>query len=469
MNTQNIFTSSQIARACDGAALFGWPQATARGVCTDTRNILPGQAFFALEGERFDGHDFLPMAADGGASVFVISRWPNSWRPPTGTATVRVADTRTALLSLAAWHRRRLGAKVIAVTGSYGKSTVKAMLGAILKRQGHCTVAAASYNNRIGVALSLLAATARDDYVVLEMGTNHPGEIDELAAAARPHVAIITAVGEVHLEGLGSLAGVREAKAELIPHILPGGMLILNADSPHCAALAERFDGKVLTFGEDEGADVRAREVRTVAEGWGFEIGPASYLLPCSGRYNVLNATAAAAAAQALGVPAGAAAVALAGFEPPALRYQRVELGGVRFILDCYNSNPPAMRAATDCFLREPAPARRIVVCGDMLELGDRAKRLHRGIGAHLGASEVEALVAIGPLSRELVRGWHQTAAPGRPALHFESAEQAWWPLWQMLREGDTVLVKGSRAMRLEDIVQRISERLQERRKEAAA
>jgi len=461
----NNFSAALIAEACRGELAAGAPTATANGISTDTRTLRPGQAFVALTGPNHDGHDYLDDAVEAGAPILIVQR-PDAPRAH-GVAVIRVTDTERALLRLAAWHRGRLSATVLAITGSYGKSTVKAMTAAVLSRVGPCTVAPASYNNRIGVGLTILSATPEDEFLVLEMGTNRPGEIDELAAAARPHVGVITAVGPVHLEGLGDIGGVKEAKAELIPHLLPDGALVLNGDDERCASLASRYDGAVFSFGVGEGADLRPTRIFPAAEGWTFDAAGRRFRVPVGGRYNVMNAAAAVCASIAAGAGLRAAREGLADFQPPPLRYERRVLGGVEFILDCYNSNPVALRAALRSFLREKNPGRKVVVCGDMLELGERSHALHRQAGRALADAGVDLLIAVGKLSSQTVAGWHDAALPSQDAAYFADAEAAWGPLLAELEPGDAVLLKGSRGVHLETIVERIAERL-EARKEAA-
>jgi UDP-N-acetylmuramoyl-tripeptide--D-alanyl-D-alanine ligase len=471
--TVTTYTAPGIAAACGGRLIAGAPGAAADSVCTDTRKLQAGQAFFALRGETFDGHDYLPRAVQAGATVFVVdhlpSSWraPDGWRAPEGTAVVRVANTARALLALAGQHRSSLKGRVVAITGSFGKSTVKSMTAAILSRAGRCSVAPKSFNNRVGVALTLLAAGVDDDYVVLEMGTNHPGEIDELARAARPHLGVITAIGEVHLEGLGDLAGVREAKAEMIRHIVAPGRLVLNGDCVLCTSLAGRCPGWVRTFGMRPGCSVQPERVLRRGDGWCFDALGQRFYLPVSGRYNVINAAAAICAALELGVPPQTAAEALACVELPAMRYERRRLGDVLFVCDCYNSNPTALRAALESFMAEPVRGSRVVVCGDMLELGRDARRIHRRLGAELAASGVDMLIAVGPLARSMLVGWQEKRRASQASLHFETAEKAWLPLYQLVSAGDAVLLKGSRRMALEIIPERISQALQQQ-KEAA-
>ncbi len=461
-------TAAEVARVCSGRLLHGPAEALARGISTDTRTLRRGQAFFALAGPRFDAHDYLPEAVEAGAPLLVVHRRPEGLHLPEDRTLVQVHDTERALLELAGWHRRRLHALVTAVTGSCGKSTVKDMIGLILDRKGRCTAAPASFNNRIGLARTLLSASPRDRFLVLEMGTNQPGEIDELAAAGIPHLGVITAVAPAHLEGLGDVAGVREAKAELIPWLPPEGTLVLNADDPACRGLAERFPGRVRTFGFSGQADLRPRAVHRTDSGWSFCALGREFLLPGHARYNVMNAAAALCAATAAGAAPETAAEALRGFRPAPLRYEERCLGGVRYILDCYNSNPRAVGAALRSFAHEQPPGRKALVLGDMLELGPNAADLHRDVGRAAADSEVELLVTVGPLARHMLEGWHAAALPPRRALHFRSADQAWQPLLTWLRPGDAVLLKASRRMRLEHIVEQIAEFIATPRKEAA-
>jgi UDP-N-acetylmuramoyl-tripeptide--D-alanyl-D-alanine ligase len=448
---------------------WGDPLRRACGVSTDTRRLQAGQAFFALTGSRFDGHDFLALADGCGAAILVAERVPEDAVPSPQAALVLVSDTSRALLDLASARRRYLRARVAAVTGSYGKSTVKQMLGAVLSRESCCTIAPASYNNRIGLALTLLSASADDDFVVLEMGANHAGEIAELACAARPELAVVSAIGEAHLEGFGDLRAVQAAKAEVVDGLPADGTLILNADDPLCMELAEGFTGSVRTFGQAAHADVRPSALRRAPVGWQFEIGAWTFCVPSSARYDVLNACAAVCAAAALGASPLAAAAGIRCLRKPAMRYERMDLGGVTFFCDCYNSNPPALRAALASFAEEAAAGRHIVVCGDMLELGSRSAELHRECGAAAAESGADALFAVGGMAGSLIEGWRGAALTGVNAYAFATAEDAWEPLWWELQPGDCVLIKGSRGVRLETIVERVAEFLGREREELAA
>lgn len=458
----NTFTAAEIADACSGRVEAGPGDAMACGISTDTRQIEPGQAFFALVGDRHDAHDFVPQALEHGASVVIADRYKEEW-PVKGDASVVVVDDTTAALgALASWHRDRLNAVVIAVTGSCGKSTVKNMSAKIVGRHGSCTFAPKSFNNAIGVPLTLLSATMEDDFVVLELGANAPGEIDELAALARPDIGIITCIGECHLEGFGDLYGVRDAKAELTRHVSEDGVLILNADDRLCLSTGKGYGGRIVTFGFSNEASVRPVAVRRREDTWQFHALDCQFSLPLPGRYNVRNAAAALAVGREAGVDPHVAAEALGQFSLPPLRFRRRQMGGVTFIEDCYNSNPTAVRAAVDTFTEESVSGRRVMIFGDMLELGEEASRLHQRTGRYLAGEDIQMLVAIGDHGRDLLRGWNRAASASRQAMRFKTAEEAWESIWKELKPGDCVLIKGSRATGLETITDRIEQHLQQ-------
>ena len=460
--TPNTFTAAQIADACSGRIEVGPKGAAAGGISTDTRDIEPGQAFFALVGERHDGHKFVPQALEKGASIVIAERINPDWPVSSETSVVIVEDTTTALGDLAFWHRNRLNAKIVAITGSCGKSTVKNMTAEILSRHGQCTSAPKSFNNSIGVPLTLLSATPDDDYVVLELGANAPGEIDALASLARPDIGIITCIGECHLEGFGDIYGVRDAKAELTRHVSEEGTLVLNADDRLCLSTGRGYEGKLVTFGLSEAASVRPVAVRQHGDGWVFYAMGCQFSLPLPGRYNVRNAAAALAASAEVGADPHVTAEALGQFSLPPLRFRRRQMAGVTFIEDCYNSNPTAVRAAVDTFTEEPVSGRRVMIFGDMLELGKEAARLHQRMGRYLAGEDIQMLIAIGEHGQDLLRGWNRAASASRHAMRFETAEDAWRSIWKELRPGDCVLVKGSRGTELETITERIAQHIQQ-------
>jgi UDP-N-acetylmuramoyl-tripeptide--D-alanyl-D-alanine ligase len=430
---------------------------------------LPSQVFIALKGERHDGHQFIPEAISTGSPIIVADHSDKSWPLSPQTALIQVRDTTQALIDLATWHRRRLTGKVIAVTGSCGKSSVKTMTASILRQFGPCTMAEKSYNNHIGVPLTLLQASPDDKTVVLELGTNHHGEIDRLGAITRPDIGVITCIKKCHLAGLGDKNGVKEAKAELISHIREGGTFVLNADDPLCMSLAPRFDGEVLTFGIDSPADVRCSNVKTVGCGQFFKAANMEFHIPVSGKHNVLNAAAAICIAKTLGASRQNMLLGLSHLRLPHLRSEIRTIGGVRYLLDCYNSNPAAMRAATEAFLEMPSEGNRIVVCGDMLELGDESHSLHVETGRMLAEKPLTTLIAVGQHGASVIEGWKEKATPQQKAFHVPEPDKAWMFVAELSKPGDSVLIKGSRKLELEQIPEAIAEYLNVNEKGEAA
>jgi len=451
------FTAADIAAACGGYPVNGPANMPARNISTDSRRIESGEAFVALHGERHDGHTFVPQALQKGASVAVVERVEPGWNADEATL-VKVDDTGDALLDLARWHRDRLNATVAAVTGSCGKSTIKNMLSAILSRESSCTAAPSSFNNRVGVPLTLLDADLDDGFVVCEIGANAPGEIDELATCVRPDGAVVSCIGDCHLEGFGSREGVRDAKSEIVPHITEGGTLVLNKDDPLCMTLKDEHDGPVRTFGLSEEAWLTPRGMERRAGSWVFRARGETFHLAAPGRYNVTNAAAAMTLALNVGCSLEAVKEGLAEVSLPPMRYETSEIQGVTVVEDCYNSNPTAARAAVDAFLDQPVAGRRAVVFGDMLELGERAPELHREMGEFLGRRDIQLLVAVGEYGRQVLNGWSSVASSARQAMHFQEPERAWKPVWDKVEAGDGLLLKGSRKVGLERIVNRIRE-----------
>ena len=420
-------------------------------VSTDTRTLQPGALFVALQGPNFDGHAFIAAARDKGAAGALVSVPPESSLP-----WIRVEDTRLALGRLAAaWHER-CAVPLLAVTGSNGKTTVKEMIAAILAQQGPVLATRGNLNNDIGMPLTLLSL--RDErFAVLELGANHPGEIAYLTRIAQPDVAVITNAGAAHLEGFGDLAGVARAKGEILAGLIRSGTAILNADDPYLGYWRELANGKrVLTFGFDVAADVQATpaavETRWTESGFQTRVlvrspaGEFTLRLQLAGEHNLRNALAASAACLALQIPVTSIQQGLAGVQPVAGRLQtRLTATGLRVIDDSYNANPDSVNAAIKVL--QSAPGRHWLVMGDLAELGEAAVSLHAGIGERARAAGIDRLWCCGPLSRAAVE---QFGPNGR---HFEDRETLAAALNQAVRVGDTVLVKGSRSSRMEQVV----------------
>ena len=417
------------------------------GATTDTRRLTPGQAFFALRGPRFDAHDFLAEAGRLGAAVAVAEHGD-----PRTLPIVRVEDSLVALGQAAAAWRRRFDIPVAAVTGSAGKTTVKEMLAAIAGQAGPVLATKGNLNNEIGLPLTLFRLSGEHRRAVLEMGANHAGEIRRLTAIGAPDVGIVTMAGPAHLEGFGSLEGVAHAKGELFQGLAPGATAVINADDVF-APLWHEFAGDrpILTFGTKD-ADVRCDE--PVADGSGGQVvamtGPFGSLqvtLRLPGRHNAINALAAAAAAHALGHDSGEIRRGLESVRPQPGRLQiRSGLGGSRLVDDTYNANPEAVRAAVDYLVS--IEGRPFLALGDMGELGPGAAEMHAEVGRYARQHGVLRLFAVGELSR------HAAEAFGEGASVYASPAELVAALAEALDADVNLLVKGSRSMRMERVVE---------------
>ncbi len=449
----SCFTAARVA-ADTGGALSGPGGVALGGFSIDTRTIRPGDCFVAIRGPRFDGHDFVPDAVRKGAAGIVVDR---AVEVRAGVPVVGVTDAVEAVGRLAAAHRDRLRARVIAVTGSNGKTTTKEMLSHILRGRLRVAGAVKSYNNAIGVPLTLLGASGDDEVLVVEAGTNHPGELAALGAVIRPDVAVITHVGPSHLEGLGDEAGVAREKASLLDHVRAGGTAVLNADNAWTAAMAQTCRHRAVTFGVGHGAQVKAVDIQWQARAIRFRVGETVFRLEMLGEWNVHNALAASAAAREAGVPVEESAERLKGFNPPGMRMEVREAGGIVWVNDAYNANPASTLAAIAEFSRLKPSGRRVVVFGDMRELGPESPRFHRSIGEALARIDLGCAVFVGVEVGPAAARFRELTGDRVAVREVPDAGAASKALAQYLRPGDMVLLKGSRAMALERVLDSFS------------
>ena len=418
------------------------------GVTTDSRSLRAGELFVALEGPRFDGHDYLDAAAAAGAAAALVRR------AHPALPCIEVADPLAALAQLAAAWRARFDIPLVAVTGSSGKTTVKELLAAALAGLGPVLATRGNRNNHIGVPLTLLELRDAHRAAVIEMGMNHAGEIAHLADLARPTVGVIGNAGAAHLEGLGSVAAVARAKGELIEHLPPNAVAVLNADDANLPLWRDLAGARrVVSFGLDRPADVSA-DYALAADGSAIELhtpaGDVSTRLPLLGRHNVMNALAACAAALAVGGRLADIATGLASVRPvPGRLYALPGKGGARLIDDSYNANPLSVHAAIAVL--SGLPGERALVLGDMGELGAEGARLHAQCGAAARAAGIEHLITLGPLSA------HAAAAFGAGAVACTGLERAIDAAGALLRPDLTVLVKGSRSAGMERVVRALA------------
>jgi len=465
-----VFTGEELARAT-GGRWSGAAPARAIGISTDSRQLSPGSAFVALRGERFDGHQYLGMAAGRGACCGIVSRdWAAATYPIDATlptmALLAVESPLAALGALARWHRRRFDVPVVAVTGSTGKTGTREMIAAILRTRGPALTTEGNLNNEVGLPLTLLGLDASHRAAVVELGMNHAGEIARLCAIAEPQIGLVTNAGPAHLAHFGTVEAVADAKAELYRGLPPGGVAVANADDARMLKRAQASGRRLLTFAVGRGrrGDVVALEVLEHGpQGLRFLLGIGSreleVRLPLVGVHQCQNAAAAAAVAVAFGCDDREILRGLGGVRPVGRRMRPLALSGGALLLDdCYNANPVSMAAAlrTAAELASARGGRALAVLGDMLELGEAEEEAHRALGVQ-AAGALAALGTFGPRSTVTAAA---ARAAGLSAGEVLAAEEI-APLvdWVRARLGpaDVLLVKGSRGMKLERLVEALS------------
>ncbi|MDY6852381.1 MAG: UDP-N-acetylmuramoyl-tripeptide--D-alanyl-D-alanine ligase [Thermodesulfobacteriota bacterium] len=451
---------AEAALAVGARSRPGLAEITLSGVSTDTRTIRPGELFVALCGENFDGHGFVKKAFEQGAAAAVIAGEAD---PVRGRPCLRVPDTLRALGDLAAWLRQRQPLKVLAVTGSNGKTTTKEMLVKIISRKYKTLATKGNFNNLVGLPLTMFGLRPRHRAAVLEMGMNRPGEIARLTEIARPDVGLVTNIGPAHIEKLGDLRGVARAKGELYAGLKDKAVAVVNQDDPLVTEMAGAFGGEKLTFGFSRQAQVHVRGLRLRGlKGSTFEIvtpsGPAQISFSLLGRHNVANALAAAAGALALGLTTEDIQAGLEDFSPFPGRMNLKRLQGPVYLFDdTYNANPASTKAALRVLAALRGQGRILAVLGDMLELGPAAGPEHTAIGRTAAEMGVDILAAVGNEARALADEAGKTGMPKTKVLWFaEATEAADW-LRNEIQPYDRVLVKGSRGMRMERIVKRLT------------
>jgi len=446
-----------------GADIKGKPDAkVARrrvDICIDSRSMKSGKIFWALRGEKFDGHDFVDQGFNQGGDAAVVNK---EWLDQNGKPAhvyVPVGDTQEALTALARSYAERFRIPKIGVTGSNGKTTTKDMIAAVLRKSGKVLATEGNFNNHVGLPLTLFGLRSQHRYAVLEMGMSNPGEIRVLSETAKPGLAVVTNIGQAHLETMGSREAIREEKLSIIAGFPGGrGTLFLNVDDPMLCDFRPPAKTRLVTFGIQRG-QIKPTDVKLDSDGCAtFRIGRTMFRLPVPGLHNVYNALAAISVGLHLRIPKSDIAAALASFSPPKFRMQVRRIHGVTLLDDCYNANPASMRAALATLAAQESHGRRIAVLGDMLELGSESNTLHAEIGHYLVEMGVDELFTFGDASRHLNQAARTKGLPRRAAHHYSDFNLMMEDLTSSLTPGDSVLVKGSRGMRLE----RVSETLKQ-------
>jgi UDP-N-acetylmuramoyl-tripeptide--D-alanyl-D-alanine ligase len=450
-------TLQDIRRAINGRSTHPLPAfgPVVTAVCTDTRQMRSDALFIALKGDRFDGHKFLETAAAAGAVAAVVSEIPPE--APENLRLVVVPDTRVALGKLARTVRTALRAKVIAVAGSNGKTSTKHLIDAVLRVKLTGSFSPKSFNNDIGVPMTIFPADDRQDYLVLELGTNHPGEIANLTRIAQPDVAVITNCGEEHLEFLGDLAGVRRENASIVEGLNPEGALIVNGDEPALLDAVTKYPGKRITFGLSKTNDLFATDIDCDATGTRLKLnGRADVFVPLLGRHTAVNALAAIAVGKRFRLSDDDIIAGLAVAKGPEMRLQLQNVHGITLLNDAYNANPPSMRAALETLKSLPATGRRIAILGDMRELGPAGDQLHRDVGTFAATCGLDHLICVGPQSPLIAGAARQAGLPADRITVYGDADTAAKAVPEQIAPGDVVLLKASRGIHLEVVAKAI-------------
>ncbi len=452
---------SDIINATGGDLVSGSPLSPFARISTDTRTIQKGDMFFALDGVNYDGHNFVEQAILNGAGGAVISnrkKLANSRIASFGkNALIEVADTLKALGDLAKLYRSSLQTKFIAVTGSNGKTTTKDMIYHVLSNFKSVSRSRKSFNNFIGVPLTIFDVDVTRDFCVVEMGTNAPGEIGRLSEIILPNFAVLTNISYTHLEGLCSIEGVANAKSEFIDNMAEDGVLITNTDDDWCNRIASRFKGEVVSFGFNKNANIKASNVKRNDTGFDFTVnGSINVSLPILGKHNVYNALAVMAMCDVIGINMENICDKFLDFKLPFMRMEKHVYGDIVVINDGYNSNPASMTAALEELSQLKVSGRKVLICGDMLELGDHTEKLHKEIGTKVANKNIDLLWTVGSFSRFVAEGAIASGMSQDKILSFETSEEVCFSVSSQLRKGDTILIKGSRKIKLESVLGQI-------------
>jgi len=442
-------TFQQIAEMTGGTLVQGGDIVT-HSVVIDSREAKPDSVFFAIKGERLDGHQFLPQAL-ATARGAVVSQLPDPL--PEGKGIVKVGDTTAALQNLARSIRERQPFTLIAITGSAGKTTTKEMIAALVGTERRTFKSWGNFNNLIGCPLCIDNVPDDAEVVVSEMGMNHKGEIALLAGLTHPDVGVYTNIGPVHIEFFGTVEKIAEAKRELLENVRPGGTIVINADNEHVVRISEGFPGKKVTYGIDHEAMFRATDVRERGLlGVSFKLRDFPMEIPLPGRHNLENFLAAVATARAVGISWDGIARGMAQLKPAYHRGVVVPVDGATIYDDTYNSNPYALSRALKLLEQADVDGRRIAVIGDMLELGERELEYHAEAGRNVPKS-IDVVVVVGKRSRALLEGARESGFADDRLHHFDDAQSAAAFLKTFIRAGDLVLIKASRGIGLDKIV----------------
>jgi UDP-N-acetylmuramoyl-tripeptide--D-alanyl-D-alanine ligase len=450
-----MFTLQEILTATEGRLICGSLRKRICGVSIDSRNIKPDELFIAIKGEHFDGHNFIQQAIDKKAAVILYSR--NKQSVPLlaqgKAAFIQVKDTIKALGDIGHYHRKRFNIPIVAVTGSNGKTTTKEMIAAILRRRYSVLKNEGTKNNLIGIPLSLLKLEAKHKVAVMELGMSEFGEIARLSQILQPSFGVITNIGPSHLHNLKDLTAVAKAKGELLKNLDNNAIAILNKDDNYFKTIKQNFKGRVVTFGINKPSSFRATQYSSQNEKLRFIVNDSyPFLLRACGVHNLYNALASIAVCAQLGINYEIFLRSLATFSPLPLRGEIKKVGRLTLIDDSYNSNPQSLSSAIGFLLQYKCRGKRILVIGDMLELGVKERTYHTRLGRIIGKSKIDILLAFGKLSKALAQSAEKEGMDKCSIFVCKDKHKVLEVLLDKVSPGDVILIKGSRAMNMEEI-----------------
>ncbi|RKY07866.1 MAG: hypothetical protein DRP66_05760 [Planctomycetota bacterium] len=438
--------------ACSDAAAHA--DAVITAISTDSRTVKPADCFFAIEGDNFDGHDFLDRAVEKGARCVITQKRFQSQK----AAVLRVDDTIKALGDLARWYRRQLPAKVIAITGSAGKTTTRQIAFGALKECFKCHQSPKSFNNNIGLPLTILAAEPEHEFLIVELGSNAAGEISYLTRIAQPDIALITNIYPAHLAGFGCIENIVREKASISEGLAPEAVLLINGDFEELVAHCRDLGVPYATFGKSPGCDIIGSDFVSRGMSGQISVEGKTIDVPIAGSASLENTLAAWAVCKHAGLSVDDFARAVKTFEAGDMRLEISKVGPLTVIDDCYNANPASMKNAVDCLMQiaRVQPGRTVFICGQMAELGKKSRQHHARLGRLIASAGVEVLLAAGPFARTTANAAQEKADADFEFFVFDDTESLCNNLVDIIRRGDIILIKGSRSARLEKATEKL-------------
>jgi UDP-N-acetylmuramoyl-tripeptide--D-alanyl-D-alanine ligase len=451
----DIIRCGEIVKAAGGTLICGSVDAGFGNISTDSRKIAEGDLFIPIVGERFDGHNFIYKALEQGAAGTLTHKQAQA---VDGKIVIRVDDTLKALRAISAYYRQKFDIPLIGITGSVGKTTTKEMVASIMMRKFNVLKTEGNFNNEIGLPLTVLRLDRTHQAAVLEMGMSGFGEISRLTSIAKPYIAIITNIGMSHIEKLGSRENILKAKMEILEGLDVDGLVVLNGDDPLLVGLKGLLKFRTVFYGMGDGLEYRAENVKANGgKGTDFNIrvGKCTYNMhiPAPGIHNVHNALAAIAAGMEMGISMDEIIEGIASFNPGKMRLNIISHDGMKIINDVYNASPQSMEAAINVLKDMGVGGKTIAVLGDMLEMGEWACKAHMDIGRYLVQKEIDYIVTVGKEAKNIAAGAFESGALSDRVASFDTNSQAAEFVKSVASEGDIILVKGSRGMKMEEIV----------------